>query len=208
MIFPFSEVIKNETGKKELRAALELAFLDGVLPQGTPISPLITNIMMIPVDFKLANTLRDFNHQRYVYTRYADDFLVSSKYKFRIKNIEDFIVETLKSFDAPFTLNREKTRYGSSSGSNWNLGLMLNKDNEITVGYQAKRRFQAMLYAFAEDSKKGRRWDKSDIQVMEGHRNYYRMVEKKTIDAMVEHVSKNVGLDVVKLIKDELRGAA
>lgn len=205
MVFPFSEVIKSTVGERELRKAIELAFLDGGLPQGTPISPLITNIMMIPVDYKLANGFRDFNHQRFVYTRYADDFLVSSKYTFSFREVEKFIVDTLKSFGAPFTIKSEKTRYGSSAGSNWNLGVMLNKDNEITVGHKKKRQFQAMLASYIMDKKNGKDWDKSDIQTMEGYRNYYRMIEGDTIDKMVAHIGEKFGVDVVQLIKDDLR---
>lgn len=205
MVFPFSEVIKSAVGERELRKAIELAFLDGGLPQGTPISPLITNIMMIPVDYKLANGFRDFNHQRFVYTRYADDFLVSSKYTFSFREVEKFIVDTLKSFGAPFTIKSEKTRYGSSAGSNWNLGVMLNKDNEITVGHKKKRQFQAMLASYIMDKKNGKDWDKSDVQTMEGYRNYYRMIEGDTIDKMVAHIGEKFGVDVVQLIKDDLR---
>lgn len=205
MVFPFSEVIKSTVGERELRKAIELAFLDGGLPQGTPISPLITNIMMIPVDYKLANGFRDFNHQRFVYTRYADDFLVSSKYTFSFREVEKFIVDTLKSFDAPFTIKSEKTRYGSSAGRNWNLGVMLTKDNEITVGHKKKRQFQAMLASYIMDKKNGKVWDKSDVQTMEGYRNYYRMIEGDTIDKMVAHIGEKFGVDVVRLIKDDLR---
>lgn len=205
MVFPFSEVIKSTVGERELRKAIELAFLDGGLPQGTPISPLITNIMMIPVDYKLANGFRDFNHQRFVYTRYADDFLVSSKYTFSFREVEKFIVDTLRSFGAPFTIKSEKTRYGSSTGSNWNLGVMLNKDNEITVGHKKKRQFQAMLASYIMDKKNGKDWDKSDVQTMEGYRNYYRMIEGDTIDKMVAHIGEKFGVDVVQLIKDDLR---
>ena len=205
MVFPFSEVVKSTVGERELRKAIELAFLDGGLPQGTPISPLITNIMMIPVDYKLANGFRDFNHQRFVYTRYADDFLVSSKYTFSFREVEKFIVDTLKSFGAPFTIKSEKTRYGSSAGSNWNLGVMLNKDNEITVGHKKKRQFQAMLASYIMDKKNGKDWGKSDVQTMEGYRNYYRMIEGDTIDKMVAHIGEKFGVDVVQLIKDDLR---
>ena len=141
MIFPFSEVVKYQSGKAELEKALSLCSLREVLPQGTPISPTITNIMMIPVDHKLSNTLRNFNGQSFVYTRYADDFLISSKYNFKFKDVEQLLVDTLAEFDAPFTIKSEKTRYGSSAGSNWNLGVMLNKDNKITVGYKKKRQF-------------------------------------------------------------------
>ncbi len=206
MVFPFSEIMKDEIGRQEFETAVSLAFLDGGLPQGTPISPTITNIMMIPVDFKLANGFRDFNDQRFIYTRYADDFQVSSKYTFSFREVEKFISDTLHEFGAPFQINSSKTRYGSSAGSNWNLGIMLNKDNEITVGYKKKKQFQAMLSSYIMDRKNGVVWDKSDIQTMDGYRNYYRMVEGDTIDKMVEHIGQKFGVDVVQMIKQDLRG--
>jgi len=43
-------------------------------------------------------------------------------------------------------LKESKTRYGSSAGRNWNLGLMLNKDQQITVGHARKERAKAMLW--------------------------------------------------------------
>lgn len=205
MVFPFSEVLKDERGRTEFETAISLAFLDGGLPQGTPISPTITNIMMIPVDFKLANGFRDFNNQRFIYTRYADDFQVSSRFTFSFREAEKFISDTLHEFGAPFKINSAKTRYGSSAGSNWNLGIMLNKDNEITVGYKKKKQFQAMLSSYIMDKRNGIAWDKSDIQTMEGYRNYYRMVEGETIDKMVEHISSKFGVNVVQMIKNDLR---
>lgn len=205
MIYPFSEVVKSEEGRNQLRTALELCTLDGGLPQGTPISPLITNIMMIPVDFTLSNALRDFNRQRYIYTRYADDFQISSRYDFSYREVEDLISTVLRSFEAPFEINREKTRYGSNAGRNWNLGVMLNKSNEITVGHKKKRQFKAMLTSFVLDTKNGNLWDLNDVQVMEGHRNYYRMVEGDTIDELVSAVGRKYGVNVVQMIKEQLR---
>ena len=204
MIFPFSEIMKNSLGRSELEKALSLAFLNGGLPQGTPLSPTLTNIMMIPIDYKLTNTLRDYNRQRFVYTRYADDFIISSRYDFDFKKIENLIVEIIKQFDAPFTIKASKTRYGSSSGANWNLGVMLNSKNEITVGHKKKRQFQAMLSSYVMDRKNGIRWDISDIQAMEGYRNYYRSVEKNTIDTMVKHIGEKFGVDIVSMIKKDL----
>lgn len=205
MIFPFSEVVKYPIGKEALEKAISLCMLNGVLPQGTPISPLITNVMMIPIDFKLANGFRDFNNQRFIYTRYADDFLVSSKYDFKFRDVEKFIVNTLASFDAPFTIKAEKTRYGSSAGSNWNLGVMLNGSNNITVGYEKKRKFQAMLYSYVRDRQNGNPWDLADVRTMDGYRNYYKMIEGDVIDRIVAHVGEKFGVDIVKLIKEDLR---
>ena len=205
MIFPFSEVVKVPGGKAELEKALELSFLNGGLPQGTPISPLITNVMMIPVDFKLANVLRNFNKQRFIYTRYADDFIISSKFDFDIHDIEKLIVDTLESFGAPFTINASKTRYGSSSGRNWNLGVMLNKDNEITVGHKKKREFKSMLYNYITDKQNDVRWDRNDIQVMHGLYSYYHSVEPEAIDSIVKHINGKMEVDVLRLIKNDLR---
>lgn len=205
MIFPFCEIMKDERGFSELEKAIDLAFLDGGLPQGTPISPTITNIIMIPIDYKLSNTLKDFHHQRYVYTRYADDFQISSKYDFDFREIERLIEEVLSEFEAPFKLNSKKTRYGSSAGSNWNLGVMLNKDNEITVGYKNKKRFQAMLSSYIMDRKNGVAWTKNDVQTLDGYRSYYKMVEGETIDRIVNHISNKFGVNAVQMIKVDLK---
>ena len=205
MVFPFSEVVRNTAGRTALETALSLAFLDGGLPQGTPISPCITNIMMIPVDFTLANRFRDYNGQRYVYTRYADDFHISSRYAFKYREIETMIQEVLAEFHAPFRINESKTRYGSSAGRNWMLGVMLNKDNNVTVGYQNKKRFQRMLENFIMDAKNNIPWDVSDVQVMEGLRSYYKMVEGETIDRIVAHVNQKFGVRVEAMIKEALR---
>jgi hypothetical protein len=205
MVFPFSEIVKFPNGEAELRKALDLAFLNGGLPQGTPLSPLITNVMMIPVDYKIANAFRDFDKQRFIYTRYADDFIISSKVDFDVHRVEKLVVDTLHEFGAPFTINESKTRYGSSAGRNWNLGVMLNKDNEITVGHKKKRQFQSMLYNYITDKRKGISWPREDIQTMQGLHSYYRMVEPETIDAIVKHTNEKMETDVLRLIKDDLR---
>lgn len=220
MIYPFSEIVKNEVGKMELEKALELAFLDGGLPQGTPISPTITNIMMIPIDYTITKQMRSMNNgmaynksdgkraenpqQTFVYTRYADDFLISSKYDFKVKEMENYICKVLDDFGAPFSIKHEKTRYGSSAGSNWNLGVMLNKDNKITVGHKKKRQLQSMLHSFIMDTINGKPWDINDIQVMAGYHSYYRMVEEEAIDGIIKHINEKHHVDVMKMIKDQI----
>lgn len=205
MIYPFSEVMKVPQGRSALEKALELAFLNGGLPQGTPISPTITNIMMIPIDFALNKGFREFNGQKFVYTRYADDFLVSSRYDFNVRDVQKFIVDTLAEFGAPFHLNASKTRYGSSSGKNYNLGVVLNKDNQISVGYKKKRQFKAQLSSFVLDTQSGNYWDLESVQVLDGLRNYYRMVEKDVIDGIVASINEKYSVDIVNMIREQLR---
>lgn len=207
LVFPFCEICKSDHGYEELRKAVELGFLNGVLPQGTPLSPTLTNIIMIPVDYRLSNKLRNIDYRKYIYTRYADDMLISSRFKFNVHDVENAVLETLREFDAPYVLNMDKTRYGSICGSNWNLGVMLNKDNEITIGWRNKKRFEAMLSSYAMDRKNGVRWDAGDLMHMEGLRSYYRSIEQETIDKIVEHLSRKFGFNIVAAIKQDLRPA-
>lgn len=147
LIYPFNLILASPTGRAELLKALDLCFLNGSLPQGTPISPLITNIMMIPFDHAFAKAVNHFESgkhnpdgtpitDRLCYTRYADDIIVSCKVIFNFHAVERLIVQLLSQMNAPFTLNETKTQFHSRAGRNWILGVMLNKDNQITVGYR------------------------------------------------------------------------
>ena len=216
-IFPFSEIIKFTNGSKALSTALSICFLNGGLPQGSPISPMITNLMMIPIDHHLCNTLRKFDdYQKFaygdekqktslVYTRYADDILVSSKYSFDMHKVVGLISSTLKYFDAPFKINPKKTRYGSRAGRNWNLGVMLNKDNEITIGHKKKKYFKAMLSNYICDTLNGKKWSLHDVQVLLGDISYYRMIEKKYINHIISNYDEKYNVDVMSMIKDDIK---
>ena len=204
MIFPFSEIMKRKDGKHELVTALELGFLDGGLPQGTPLSPTLTNIMMIPVDYKLSSTFRNLNNQKFINTRYADDFQISSRYAFNVSDVEKTLCDILSEFNAPFTINKSKTRYGSSAGRNWNLGVMLNKDNEITVGHKKKKIFKSMLHNYITDRSKGVVWSLEDIRTLLGLYAYYRSVEQENIDALIEYVNRKHDTDVIRSLNCDL----
>lgn len=204
-IFPFSEIMSWDEGRIELRNAIELGFLDGGLPQGTPLSPTLTNIIMIPIDYEFNKMMRA-EENKYVCTRYADDFIISSRYDFSIRDIEATLRDTLKMFDAPYIIKPEKTRYGSVAGQNWNLGLMVNSNNEITVGHKRKREFKAMLTNYIMDFKHGKIWDVSDVQVMEGLRNYYSSVEPNTIQEIITRLNCKFGVDIKAMIDCQLRG--
>ena len=203
-IFPFCLLENFPDGFDRLRRALSLVFLDGKLPQGTPVSPLITNVMMVPIDFELCNTLRNYKGKSFVYTRYADDIQISCKYDFEQRDIEELIVQVLRKHNAPFTLNADKTKYHSKSGSNWILGVVLNKDNRITVGYKNLRMFKSILYNFHRDSAAGLPWDPGDIQHALGLWSYYRSVDRETIDATVAAYQEKYGENIIEAMRAAL----
>ena len=62
-----------------------------------------------------------------------------------------------------------------------------------------------MLYNYISDKQNGIDWERDDIQVMQGLHSYYRMVEKDNIDAIVRHINGKRNVDVLKMIKEDLR---
>lgn len=200
-IFPFSEIMNDAEGVAVVSKALDLCFLNGGLPQGTPISPMLTNLMMIPVDHALAKLL---HQRRMVYTRYADDLLISCQKSFLYKDVVREIEEILKSFSAPLRIKPEKTRYGSSAGANWNLGVMLNKDNKITIGWKNVDRFKAMCHSYITDRLKGVRWDRTSVQQFVGLISYYMMVEKTYIQHIIVHYNQKHHVNMMAMLKEDL----
>jgi len=204
MIFPFSEIVKNPSGREELSKALSLCFLNGGLPQGTPISPLLTNIMMIPIDHRLSNYLRNFERNRIVYTRYADDLLISCQYDFNKDKVQKLVSDTLREFSAPFSIKPEKTHYGSRAGKNFSLGILINRDNNISIGHKKKKHFKAMLNNYVHSKKSGNNWELHDIQVLSGLISYYRMIERDYIDYVIKTYSEKNQFDIEANIKADL----
>lgn len=202
-VYPFSEIVAREDGKQALTQVLDLCFLDGGLPQGTPISPMLTNLVMIPIDYAFAKELWS---KGYAYTRYADDILISHKQGFMVKDVLAYMRQVLDAYQAPFTIKPEKTRYGSSAGSNWNLGVMLNKDNNITIGHQRKRELKAMSHNFIEDFRRGVLWDAHDAQVLAGLLSYYKMVEPAYMTGLIRHINRKHHCNLPLMINQALKG--
>lgn len=203
-IFPFSEMLNIPEGQVAIEKAISLCFLNGGLPQGTPVSPMLTNLMMIPIDHAIAKLSRE-RTPHLCYTRYADDLIFSSDLSFKWSDFQQELIDLLKRFNAPFTLNTDKTRYGSSAGRNWNLGVMLNKDNQITIGHQKKKELKAALYTFIKDYKNNEPWSLSDVQVLNGQISYYKNVEKTPIEKIISDYSIKYDVDIDAVIKQILR---
>lgn len=205
MTFPFCAFIEDDWGNRELlEKALSLCFLNGGLPQGTPTSPMLTNALMIPIDHAISKMCHEYQ-PHLCYTRYADDILISSEYSFKWTDVQNKLIAILNSFEAPFSLHPDKTRYGSSAGRNWNLGVMLNAENKITIGHEKKKVFKAIVFQFMTDYAKGVAWGLEDVQHFLGLISYYRMVEKESIDAILATYSAKFNKDVEATAKALLK---
>lgn len=190
-----------ETNRYLFTCLNRIAYLNNGLPQGTPISPMLTNLIMIPIDHALANFFHNRAERNFVYTRYADDLLISSKYAFNYSEIITFINKTFEEFNAPFTINNDKTRYGSSAGSNWNLGLMLNKDNNITLGHKQTQRTRAAINNFLKDFTTPNRWSIIDTQVLLGNVSYFKSINLSYAEFVIKRLEDKYNLKFMDCCK-------
>ena len=204
-IWPFSEVAKDSVGRVELAKALSLCFLDGGLPQGTPISPMLTNLMMIPFDHRMNNRIDAMDRRRYVYTRYADDITISSRSTFDYKKVEDEIVEVLRELHAPMTINEEKTHYGNRNGSNWMYGMMLNRQNEITVGWRNVEQFRLTLFQYLNDRKNGIAWPLEKLRSLSGTISYYKMVNEAQCNHIIDKYNALFQTSIKLCLKQDIK---
>lgn len=135
-----SSVIQNTTPLYDIA---KYAFYNNYLPQGAPTSPILSNLTLYEFDYVLTTTLPDLVENG-VYTRYADDLTISAPNFFDYEKVTNRIDQLLRTYQ--LQLNYDKTKFQSSSGRNWTLGIMLNKDNNLTIGHVRKKKLKQNIY--------------------------------------------------------------
>ena len=198
-VYPF-KFIEEST----LNNIVKIALLNGSLPQGSHLSPTLTNIAMVPIDHEITEKLHNYKDSHgktyhYVYTRYADDITISCKYKFDKEEVKNVIKEIFNDFNVPFRINEDKTRFGSSSGRNYHVGLILNKDNQISLGHEKNNKFKAMIFNFCTV---GQEWDLHSVYRMLGLISYYKSIEPDFVERILDKYGTRFNIDILQTAKN------
>lgn len=121
---------------------------DGVLPQGSPCSPILTNIVCRNLDRRLMGVAKRFNLK---YTRYADDITFSSDYNV-FQDGSDFMTEFHRIVDEQnFVINDKKTRLQKNGQRQEVTGLVVNQKVNIVKEYS--RDLRSLLYIWKQYGK-------------------------------------------------------
>lgn len=168
----------------------QIACYENQLPQGSPCSPIIANLISRSLDVKLANLAKAHSA---TYSRYVDDITISTnKRKFPAK-IADFVdkeVELGKSFNkiidkSGFSINPKKTRLQFTDSRQEVTGLVVNKFVNIPAEYRHALRpkvnslFKNDCYTYKDEE--GNTIEGS-IEKLNGMLSYVHYVRRNTIN--------------------------
>jgi len=107
------------------------------LPQGSPASPMISNLVCYKLDRRLSGFAEK---NRFSYTRYADDITFSGDYK--LVKCKDFIINIIQN--EGFKISYEKLRVIGSGDSQKVTGLVVNE--KVSFDRKKIRRLRAIVH--------------------------------------------------------------
>ncbi len=144
------------------------------LPQGSPASPALTNLLCARLDSRLSGLAKKFG---FTYTRYADDMTFSAsgtgtkKVNIVKRNI-GLIIE-----EEGFTLHPDKTRIMRKGSRKEVTGLVVN--DKPSVERKTLRKFRALLFQLQTEGLAGKKWGSSSdvLSAIEGYANFVYMVD-------------------------------
>lgn len=124
----------------EIKVLAKLLTYKNALPQGSPTSPILSNLVCYRLDYSLS-AWAEANDS--IYTRYADDITVSTKSdKVNILTARDAVVNHIRI--ANFQVNHDKTRIYRQNQCMLVTGVVVNK--KLSVPKWKWRNFRAKLH--------------------------------------------------------------
>lgn len=126
-----------------------ISCLDGRLPQGSPLSPMLSNFICEHLDFLVMKVAKEYKVH---YTRYADDLTFSTNDNKILGSYDDFISEVTASISkAGFEVNEAKTRLQYRGKRQTVTGLTVNR--KINPCIEFIKQTRAMAHSMYKNGK-------------------------------------------------------
>ncbi|ENJ1572343.1 retron St85 family RNA-directed DNA polymerase [Vibrio parahaemolyticus] len=117
---------------------------------GAPSSPLISNVIMYDFD----EYLYSYCTQRGIsYTRYADDLSFSTNERGLLFHIPEVVSNYLSTNEhLGLSINTTKTKFSSKKHNRHVTGLVINNDDQLSLGRKRKRKIRTLVYLFTQSA--------------------------------------------------------
>ncbi len=125
-------------------AISKIACCKNKLPQGSPLSPTISNMIAQILDYHISSIAKKYKCK---FTRYADDMTFSTNDQKIRQNLPEFLLEVYKAiYSTGFIPNTKKTRVLYSNSCQKVTGLVTNKKLGVLHTYHKKTRAMCNNY--------------------------------------------------------------
>lgn len=168
--------VKNPNVTKELQLSqkdidyiLNIVLYEGKsLVIGSVASPVISNLVMYSFDNELKAELD--KKRKYIYTRYADDIVISSE-EYIPKNVISMVTEMMKKYG--FIPNKGKIFFMNKSTRRQVTGIIIdNNTGNITIGTSRYKKIKSQIYNFLVKNK-------GDIEQIRGFLTFVESTNKE-----------------------------
>ncbi|MGF1728516.1 reverse transcriptase family protein [Photobacterium kasasachensis] len=141
-----------------------------VLPQGSPCSPAITNLLCRRLDARLQGMADKLG---FTYTRYADDLTFSANETDKVQSLLWRCRQIVS--DEGFELHPNKTRVMRRHQKQEVTGVVVN--DGLSVDRKTLKRFRAVIRQIELDGPEGKQWGVGELfQSLAGYANFVAMV--------------------------------
>lgn len=165
------------------------------LPQGSPCSPAITNVLCRRLDARLQGMAHKLG---FTYTRYADDLTFSSDETDKIQSVLWRCQRIVT--DEGFTLHPDKTRVMRKHQKQEVTGIVVN--DGLSVDRPTLKRFRAVVRQIELDGPDGKHWGAGELfQSLTGYANFVAMVAPEKgipLQKHVAHLKRQYDIPVAK----------
>lgn len=180
-----------------LEHLLDLLCVDNMLPMGFSTSPALSNAVLYPFDVAFQERCKQLGA---IYTRYADDIILSSGERAIVETAEEFLNDYLDSmFEGKFHLHRGKSKYLHRGGKIKLLGMALLPNGTITVDPSIKNEIETKLHMYLRDRERFNMMQEGDSAKAEarlaGQLNYVNTVDQ----LYLEKLRRKYGVAVVDM---------
>ena len=155
--------------------------IHNVVPQGSPASPILSNICAMPLDRRLEGLAKRFH---LTYTRYADDITFSSQHNVYQADGQ-FMKELVKIIEeCHFSINPKKTRLLKPGERQEVTGLTVSEKPNVSRKYI--KNLRAMIHHISHQEQP----TNHEVNVARGKLNFLRMVKGKEDSTYIALIKK------------------
>jgi len=169
-------VLTTEAQTKEVLLDGEKLYLytgKRFLPQGSPASPMITNLICRKLDSRMRGIAKSLE---FTYTRYADDMTFSSNEYTKINKMMFWIKGITK--EEGFILHPKKTKIMRKGACHEVTGVVVNE--KLSINRKELKKFRALLHQIEQGGIEGKSWHGKSENLMAsvwGYANFIKMVD-------------------------------